>query len=580
MKRLLVLALGLSVLAAGAGPRQISAGTAALPCGLPQGQPLWVDFADGAVPFWSTVFARPGIVAGAANFIVPPQLRAGGAKTIYFDLNFHNRMGPPSNPVDPASITDRADRLFDTAAQSSACDKPLIALNELFGAQAPAPWTPTTAQYRANVLAFVKRLAERGARPFLLLSNRPYIHGEAADWWREVAGSADLVLEVYFNGPAIWKQGSARGSLRLRSNLRSRIADLTEIGVPPSRIGVMLTFSSTPKAGGREGLTPLARWLDVVKWEALAAKAVAAETKIASVWSWGWATYAPSGNDPDKAIAACVWLWTRDRSLCDAPAVAAARNFDQSLDVGVAMPPGALCLLGDAPLWRSVVTGLTRLTHDAEIARSAALQRLVLTKAAGVSAADAAAAERRVIADRFRGRKAAYLAALSRAGAALSTARAILADELRRQAVERSLHVSLPTLREIADYYARFDGTRARLVRSNRPLPWLGNRRSGVAIAGIAPARILALPPGATAVVEGAQITAVGETVALGALPLAAATPAVRAALVDLARVDAFRTWASRRLNQARAQLECTNDAFPQPTPVDLTQWLPFLALA
>ena len=103
----------------------------------------------------------------------------------------------------------------------------LIALNELFGAQTPTPWTPTTAQYRANVLAFVQRLAERGARPFLLLSNRPYTHGEAADWWLQAARYADLVPEVYFNGPSVWKQGVAAGSLRLRSTLRTRIDDLT-----------------------------------------------------------------------------------------------------------------------------------------------------------------------------------------------------------------------------------------------------------------------------------------------------------------------------------------------------------------
>ena len=84
-----------ALLGAGAAvPRAQAAGTQ-LPCGLPEQQPLWVDFADGSVPFWSTVFARPGIVGAAANLIVPPQLRAAGAKTIAFDLNFHTRMGSP-----------------------------------------------------------------------------------------------------------------------------------------------------------------------------------------------------------------------------------------------------------------------------------------------------------------------------------------------------------------------------------------------------------------------------------------------------------------------------------------------------
>ena len=106
-------------------------------------------------------------------------------------------------------VEARADKLFDTAAASSGCATPLIALNELAGANLPTPWTPTTAQYRANVLALVQRLAERGARPFLLLPKRPYTHDEAADdWWRQAAQVADLVPEVYFSGPSVSKQGA------------------------------------------------------------------------------------------------------------------------------------------------------------------------------------------------------------------------------------------------------------------------------------------------------------------------------------------------------------------------------------
>jgi hypothetical protein len=211
-----LLALGGSVARADApGP---------LPCGLPQGRPLWVDYADGMVPFWSTIFARPGIVGAASNFIVPPQLRAKGAKTVYFDLYMNNRVGTPSKPADPSVVQARADKLFDTAASSSGCATPLIALNELSGANLPTPWTPTTTQYRANVLALVQRLAERGARPFLLLPRRPYVHDESADeWWRQAAQYADLVPEVYFSGPSVSKQGAVLGSRRLRGTMRTRL---------------------------------------------------------------------------------------------------------------------------------------------------------------------------------------------------------------------------------------------------------------------------------------------------------------------------------------------------------------------
>ena len=211
MKRLVVV-LG-ALLALGAGVAR-GGGTAApgpLPCGLPQTQPLWVDYADGMVPFWSTIFARPGIVAAASQFIVPPQLRAKGAKTVFFDLYLNNRVGTPSKPADPAVIQARADKLFDTAVTSSGCDQPLIAENELFGAQLPTPWTATTAQYRANVLAYLQRLAARGARPFLLLSNRPYTHDPDADaWWQAASQVADIVPEVYFSGPADLEAGRRR----------------------------------------------------------------------------------------------------------------------------------------------------------------------------------------------------------------------------------------------------------------------------------------------------------------------------------------------------------------------------------
>src|SRR5690349_24852942 len=135
MKRVVVL---LGALLSLAGSARADA-PGPLPCGLPQQQPLWVDYADGMVPFWSTIFARPGGVAAASNFIVPPQLRAKGAKTVYFDLYLGNRVGTPSKPVDPSVVQSRADKLFDTAVSSSGCAQPLIAENELFGAQAPTP---------------------------------------------------------------------------------------------------------------------------------------------------------------------------------------------------------------------------------------------------------------------------------------------------------------------------------------------------------------------------------------------------------------------------------------------------------
>jgi hypothetical protein len=522
------------------------------------------------VPFWSTIFARPGVVAAASNFIVPPQLRASGAKTVYFDLYLGNRVGTPSQPADPSVVQSRADKLFDTAVSSSGCDHPLIAENELFGAQAPTPWTATTTQYRADVLAYLQRLGERGARPFVLLSNRPYTRDESADdWWRSVADVADIVPEIYFSGPVISRLGAVDGSRRLRTTMRSRLQDLIQIGIPPSRLGMMLTFSSTPRAGGREGLQPLGKWLDVTKWEALAARQVAAELKIASVWSWGWASFNPAGIDPDKPIVACTWLWTRDPSLCDAPA-AAGSQLDTSLEVGATLPAGTLCVLGSARFPAADVAALQRVTGDRDVAFSAAFQHAVLAAARTVAPTAVIQAEQEVILDRFRGGRAAYLAALARARITPALARTIVGDELRRRAVEATLRVAAPTTKELQDWYANHDSVRARAVR-------IGGRATLV----LAPAdRVFALRPGATATIDGVKLTALGEVAPLGSFDFALAAPAVRAALVGELKDAAFATWLRRRENQSLPRLACAHDELPQPAAVDLTDWAPFLSLA
>jgi hypothetical protein len=550
-----------------------------LPCGLPQAQPLWVDYADGGVPFWSTIFARPGIVGAASNLLVPPQLRAKGAQTVYFDLYLNNRVGTPSKPADPSTIEARADKLFAAAVASTGCDHPLLAENELFGAQLPTPWTPTTAQYRANVLAFLQRLADRGARPFLLLSSNPYTHDATADaWWQQAAQVADLVPEIYFSGPAISKQGAVQGSRRLRATMRNRLEQLIEIGVPTNRLGMMLTFSSTPKAGGREGLQPLSKWLDVTKWEALAAKQVASELSLASVWSWGWASFNPAGNDPDKPTVACTWLWARDHSLCDAPALAGGQ-LDTSLDVGATLPAGTLCLLDKTKLLASDVAALNRLTGDRDVAYSAEFQHAVLAAARPVSAPAVATAERGAILDHFGGSRAAYLVALARARATPTLARTILADELRRRAVEASLRVSGPTSAQLQQWYVTYSSANARLVRASAPESWLGNARSGVALSQQAPGRLFGLADGRSVDVAGVQVTVLGEVAPLGSFPVAQAAPAVRAAFVAQQKDAAFALWSRRRQNQSLGSLTCQHDQPPQPATVDLTEWLPFLSL-
>jgi hypothetical protein len=550
-------------------------------CDLPDAKPMWIDFGDGSVPFWDRIFRRPGLVVAASNFLMPPQLRAAGAKTIYFDLNLKTRVGTPTEPLSFGQVLDWADRMYMRAVASSGCERPLMALNELFGAGTVTPWTDRNAQYRANVLAFVQRLAGRGARPVLLVSSPPYTGGEAAEWWRQVAGAAQIVRQVYFSGRHIHQLGPVLGSRVMREALRRAVLDFTEIGIHPSRLGLMLGFQSKRGTGGREGLRPKQAWYRVVKLEALAARLVAHETGIDSVWSWGWAAWSDAERDPDKEAAACVWLWTRNPSLCNGPAMA-GKGFEPSLVEG--QPPRGqnLCIVGKAPMTKRAVAALTRLTRERSFAMSTLLARLVMREQARVAMSEVLAAERAIVRVRFGGSWGRYGAALRRARATRGIAIGAIEDELMRRRIAHRLRVGPPSARAVADYYETFAGSLARPVQA-RPAPWwLGERQIGLALAGLAPAKVFSLPGGIAAKLGNGtkqRVRPLGAELPLGAFPLSFARPSIRAALRESARETAFQNWLTSHETEALRRTTCVRDELPIAASVDLLSLLPFLAL-
>jgi hypothetical protein len=551
-------------------------------CGLPDQRTMWIDFADGSVPFWDT-FARPGIIAAAANLVYPPKLREAGAQTVYWDMYLNNRVGTPSAPKDPATIVDRANRLFDYAVQSTGCGTPLIAENELFGAGLVTPWSATNAQYRANVLLYLRTLAARGARPFLLISSKPYTAGEAGDWWRQVAEVADLVPEVYFPAPSIHKQGPIVGNRRLRVAFRNAVLAFTELGIPARKIGIMLGFQTGRGAGGREGLEPAAAWYEVVKWQALAARQVAGEWRIGSVWSWGWGHWGTAPADPDKAAAACVYLWVRSRPLCNAPALAGP-DFNSSLAEGqIRLPRGIQCQVGRRQITADAVTRLQALTGDRQLALTVLYARAVERAEARPSARSVLAAERTVIALRFRGNAGAYRAALAQAGATPTLARGIISDSLRRAELETRLPVRAPSAREISAFYLAFPELLARPVQVTPAPWWLGGRKVGIALSSLAPERVFKVKTGRVANVRSLDgtytVRMLGEPMPLGALPLERARPAISAALTAFARGEAFERWTAGRQTSMLASTTCVRDDMPAPGPVDLSTFVPFLSL-
>src|SRR6478609_6283057 len=349
-----------AVLAAAAARPHAAAGD----CGLPGTTPLWIDYAGHDAP----IVPKPGmILAVSSGTVVPAQMRAAGAATIMFDLNLNKRVGTTVAPADPATIPDKAKRLFDFAVQVTGCDHPLIAENELFGAQTVTPWSATNAQYRSNVLTLLQQLKALGATPAITIANPPYTGGDAADWWRQAAQAAILIRQVYFTAPGpigLYKSGPERASRSMRNGMRSLVAHFSEIGIPASRVALELQFHSAPGQGGRQGLQPRSAWLEFVKLEALAAKQVATEMKIEGIWSWGWPSFSAAGNDPDKPAAACVYLWARDPRLCNGPALAGP-GFDASRTEGeLALPAGVRCTFGPARILKSEVGRAAALTGD------------------------------------------------------------------------------------------------------------------------------------------------------------------------------------------------------------------------
>jgi hypothetical protein len=551
---------------------------AAGPCGLPDRGTAWIDFADGSVPFWHR-FARPGVIAAASNFLFPPQLRAAGAKTVYWDFYLNNRVGRPDRPTDPEVARDWAHRIFLRAQASSACTRPWMALNELFGAHLTTPWTATNAQYRQNVIIFIRTLRELGARPMLLISSRPYTDGEAGQWWREAAHYADLVQEVYYSGKLIHRQGATAGSRTMRRRFREAVKAFTDLGIPAKRVGLMLGFQASNR--GTMNAIP---WFEHVKMQALAAKQVANETGISSVWSWGWIARNAAQADPDKEAAACVYLWTRDPRLCNGP-VAAGPGFDTSRTQGqVVLPRGARCTIDDRVVGRGAVTSLSRVTGNRDVAFSAAYARAVLQGLVDVERGDILAAERAIIAARFRGRRAAYRRALQRGRATEALAREVIADELRQQQMGRRFRVGAPTAEQITSYYESVADTPARFVQVKPRAWWLGERREGLAIASLAPPQLFGMRTSKKwlriRTADGFfNVRSDDDVYPLGTYPLSVARPTVVAALKEIQRRQVFERWFTRPLNDGLDRIQCANDELPPVAVVDLTTYLPFLAL-
>jgi hypothetical protein len=552
-------------------------------CGLPDERPIWVDYAEGSVSFRNDVFGKPGVVAATSGTVNASELRARGAHTVYWWMKLNRVVGTPSAPTEPGTVAAGVTEIVDKAIAATECSTPVVVLNELNSAASTTPWTSTNDRYRANVLEALRGIAARGATPLLLLSARPYTGGDALGWWLEVAKAAHIVREVYFPAPPLMRTGAVLASRTMRQKFRQGLAPLLQAGIPPERLGLVIGFQSGPGKGGREGLQPSASWLRFAKLLTLAAKQVAGELKIASVVSWGWGTFDQAGADVDKPKAACVYLWARNPDLCDGPA-AAGPGFNASREEGqIALPPATRCRLDGQTISKLEVKTLSALTADTQVALSALFARLVESPGHPVALSRVLALEQTIIAVRFGGSRSRYLSALRARGASLGVGRAVITDQLRRQDIAKKRQAEPPTAAEVSLYHSLYGALPVRQVRTDSTASWLGGRRRGFTLVPPGPLQLLTLPTARAAAVVTTngpvRITALDELLPLGAVPLSLARPAVRAALIAQGRLQAVETWSVGGQSRALSRILCVGDVLPAAATVDLSAFLPFLAL-
>lgn len=586
MKRVLLLVLAAASACLIAAGRAASDPVWAGQCGIAAQQTVWGEY---GWPSLLKILAHRGTLLAVTNNPgkdYPASARARGAATYGFDLKFNQKVGTPATPADPATIEAAAQKQYQTTvARTGGCTTPLLVENELFGVTTPTPWTTSVAQYRANVLAYLQDLAALGAHPVLLVNKPPYTgSSDAVSWWLAVSKVADIVREDYLPATTIWRLGPILGNRLLRESYRRAVTDFTSIGIPANRVGIMLSFLSAKGVGGRNGLQPASAWFQVVKWEALAAKEVAAELRFGSVFSWGWQEWSPKEMDPDKPKAACVWLWAREHTFCNAPHILGP-TFDPSLTAGqIVLAHGTVCRAeGFGAVGARAVSSLQALTGDRDAALSALFERLVEVAERPVSRHDMLAAEGEVVREAFHGQRSAYVAALRQAHATVGIARGVLADELRRARLEQQRYAPTPTASEVAAFYSAYPDLLVRRVRVSPSPPWLAGRKTGFALAEAAPQRLFSLPTGRKARVATLLGTFAVRPLAaaepLGALPFTTVRPAIVAALRGFERAQAFERWTIARQNVALSHTICLRDELPQPAAIDLTQYLPFLRI-
>ena len=426
---------------------------------------------------------------------MPPQLRAKGRADRYFDLYLSNRVGTRRSRPTRRLSRSGSTKLFDAAPLVGVHDS-LDRRERAFGAQPTTPWTATTAQSRANVLAYLQRARGEGRAtvPAPLEARHTPRPGRGrlvalgrAGGRPRPGGLTPQGLKVSAQG-AVRRQPPAAGD-----ECASRMEDPIEIGVPtvPARTDDAHYRARPPTPGGREGLRGSRAGSDAGPSGRRSAsrQGVAAELQPCERLVVGLGGVQPGrrGNDPDKPKAACAWLWTRDHALCDAPALAGQelllvarrrRHAPSGTPACWARPS----VVGE----RCGGAASTGRTGDRDLAYSAELEHAVLAEASrGRPEGGRPGAVTDTILDHFGGSRSAYLAALARRRRRLRSRGWILRTSAPAGRSRRRCGWPAPTQAVGAcggtTRIPRNAGP-AGALRPSASVPRLGNRRTGIAV--------------------------------------------------------------------------------------------------
>jgi hypothetical protein len=200
----------------------------------------------------------------------------------------------------------------------------------------------------------------------------------------------------------------------------------------------------------------------------------------------------------------------------------------------------------------------------------------VLQQELAVDARSVLTAELALVDDRYGGRLSSYLAALSRARLTRTAARALIADELRREKVRARFVPPRPTAAAVAEFQSTYGGLQARWVETAEPVPWLGGRKRGFALETFAPLRVFGLVGRAQVRTTNGRVLVrpLEASTFLGALPLVQARPAIVLALTRFGQAAVYENWLAKAEQRALAEAICVGDDLPQPAAISLDELL------